>query len=562
MRILQTHVDWIEYEPLEKEIKGAESVERKKHRLEDALVLFTCVEKGDKEGIAEKVIGDAKEFLKKIKANVILIYPFAHLSANLAKPADAIKIIKAMEEEAKKNKIEVHRAPFGWNKKLALSVKGHPLAEQSRVYGAAEGKAGKESAGIKSTVQRLGKRPTIEAEKLSDSDHRIIGQNLDLYSFHEVAPGMVFFHHKGMIIRNILEQFSRKIQLERGYQELKTPLVMSKAIWQISGHWEHYKDNMFFTTVDEDDYAVKPMNCPGAILVFKTRSRSYKDLPLRLAEFGLVHRNELSGVLSGLFRVRALTQDDAHLFVREDQLEDELAKAVELVDYFYKTFGFEYRVELSTRPEKSMGDRKLWDKAERALENALKEKKLKYKVNAGEGSFYGPKIDFHIKDSLGRFWQLATIQADFQMPERFDVSYVGEDGKNHRPVIIHRAIYGSLERFIGILVEHYQGKFPLWLAPVQVKILPISDENRDYAEGILEKLKEAGIRTELDEQSHTIQYKIREAQLQKIPFMIITGGKEEEKGTIAVRTREGKVEYGVKVEDFVKRIKEDVEKFR
>jgi threonyl-tRNA synthetase len=557
MKILQLHADWIEYTPIEKEIGLAEETEKKSYRLDDVLVLFTSIEKNDNESLVKKAIDDVKEFLGKIGCNKILIYPFAHLSNNLAKPQEALNILRKMEEYAKKLNIETYKAPFGWNKKLSLSIKGHPLAEQSRVYVAEE-----EKVDIEEAVKRLGKRPAIEQEKLGENDHRIIGQNLDLYSFHEVSPGMPFFHHKGKILWNILEQFSRKVQLERGYQEVKTPLILNKSLWLISGHWEHYKENMFFTSTEDGEFAIKPMNCPGAILIFKTKIRSYKELPIRLAEFGLVHRNELSGVLSGLFRVRALTQDDAHIFVTEDQLEEELVNLIDLVDYFYKIFNFEYHVELSTRPEKFMGKKELWDKAEEALKNALEKKNMNYKLNPGEGAFYGPKIDFHIKDSLGRSWQLATIQVDFQMPERFDVNYIGKDGKQHKAIIIHRAIYGSLERFIGILVEHYQGKFPLWLSPVQVRVLPISDENLGYARKVLEILKENEIRAEMDEENRTIEYKIREAQLQKIPLMVIVGKKEEQSNTIAVREREGKVTYGVKLEDLINKIKEDVKNFK
>jgi threonyl-tRNA synthetase len=551
MRILQTHSDWIEYEPIQKEIAQAEDVEKKVYKLNDVLVVFTTVEAGDNENVGKKAINEIKEFLKNLKANRILIYPFVHLSNNPAKPNDALKILKSMESYAKSLKIETYRAPFGWNKRITNAVKGHPLAEQSKVFVAGEKK---EEKSIEGVAKRLGKKPTIEAEKLSENDHRIIGQNLDLYSFHEVAPGMVFLHNKGVIIRNLLVDFWREEHKKRDYLEVSTPLILNKKLWEISGHWDHYKDLMFFTEVDGVDFVVKPMNCPGAILIYKTKSRSYKDLPMRYAELGLVHRNELSGVLSGLFRVRAITQDDAHIFVREDQLEDEISKVVDLVDYFYKVFGFDYHVELSTRPKDSMGSKELWDKAEHALEQALKKLKMKYKTNAGEGAFYGPKIDFHIKDSMGRSWQCATIQVDFQMPERFDINFTGDDGKSHRPVIIHRVVYGAIERFLGILVEHYQGKFPVWLSPIQVRILSIADESIPYAKKIKERLEEFGIRIDADFESNTIEYKIREAQLQKIPYILVVGKKEEESKTIAVRSRDGKVKYKVDVDDFAKQV--------
>lgn len=553
MRILQHHAEFIEFQPTEKEIDLAETVEKKLSRYENIVVLFTCIEKEDNEVVGRKAIEDLKSYLEKLKLNKILLYPYAHLSRNLAKPSDALKIIKDMESYAKSLNIETYRAPFGWSKQYSLKIKGHPLAETVKIYTAEEVREKP-----KEIVKKLGKQPALEKEKLSENDHRIIGPQLDLYSFHEVAPGMVFFHHKGMILRNILEEFSRKVQLERGYQEVSTPMLLNKNLWEISGHTEHYRELMFYTELEGTDFAIKPMNCPGAILIYKTKTRSYKDLPIRLAEFGLVHRNELSGVLSGLFRVRALTQDDAHIFVGQEQLENEIINVIDLVDYIYKTFGFSYTVELSTRPEKYMGDIKLWNKAEDALNEALKRNKIKFKLNPSEGAFYGPKIDFHIKDSLGRKWQLATVQLDFNLPERFDLTYTGQDGKQHRPIIVHRAIYGSFERFIGILVEHYQGKFPVWLSPVQVRVLSISDENVKYAEEILNKLKENNIRAEIDKETSTIEYKIRNAQLQKIPYSLVIGKKEERSKTVAVRSRDGKVNYNVKLENFISQIQKEI----
>ncbi|MEM5802379.1 MAG: threonine--tRNA ligase [Candidatus Aenigmatarchaeota archaeon] len=559
MRILQHHAEFIEYQPIEKEIELAEPTEKKLTRFENIVVLFTCVEKNDNKEMVKRVVKDLKQYLEKLKINEVLIYPFAHLSRDLANPSDALEIIKELERQTKNLGIQTYRAPFGWTKQYSLKIKGHPLAETAKIYTPeAEG----EKIDVKEITKRLGKRPVLEKEKLSEHDHRIIGQQLDLYSFHEVGPGMVFFHHKGMILRNILEEFSRKVQLERGYQEVSTPLLLDKTLWEISGHAEHYKDLMFFTELEGREFAIKPMNCPGAILIFKTKTRSYKDLPMRLAEFGLVHRNELSGVLSGLLRVRALTQDDAHIFVTPEQLEEELLNVINLVDYFYKTFSFPYTVELSTRPENYMGELEIWNRAESALKEALKKREIEFKINPGEGAFYGPKIDFHIKDSLDRKWQLATVQIDFQMPERFDINYIDERGKPHRPVIIHRAIYGSLERFIGILVEHYQGKFPLWLSPIQVRILSISDENVEYAEEIVKRLKENNIRVELDSENATLEYKIRNAQLQKIPYMLIVGKKEEENRTVTIRTRDGIVNYNIKLEDFIKQLNEEIKQFK
>lgn len=557
MRILQLHSDFIEYEPIKKEISQAEEVEKKKYKIEEVVVLFTAVEQGDNEAVGKSAIDEIKKFLGNLKVNRILIYPYAHLSSSLARPAEALSVVKEMEAYAKKLEIETFRAPFGWNKALQIKVKGHPLAEQSKEFRVGVAKGEKVS---EEKIKRLGKKPALETEKLSEKDHRVIGQKLDLYSFQEVAPGMVFLHNKGMVIRNVLYDFWRKEHAKRGYQEIYTPQILNKNVWLISGHWDHYKDSMFFTKVDDVDFGLKPMNCPGAIMVYKSSSRSYRDLPLRLAEFGLVHRNELSGVLSGLFRVRAFTQDDAHIFVTPEQLEDEIINVVDLIDFFYKVFGFEYHIELSTRPENAMGSKEMWDKAEKALKEALNRKKLKFKINPGEGAFYGPKIDFHIKDSLGRNWQCATAQVDFPMPENFDLNYIGDDGKNHRPILIHRVIFGSVERFIGILVEHYGGAFPVWLSPVQARILPISEDNKKYSEKIKEELVKNEIRTEIDLGNNTIEYKIREAQMQKIPYMIVVGDKEEKSKTVAVRSRDGKVKYKVKVEDFVNQVLDEIKR--
>ncbi|MGA8942592.1 MAG: threonine--tRNA ligase [Thermoactinomyces sp.] len=374
-------------------------------------------------------------------------------------------------------------------------------------------------------------------EEARKRDHRKLGRELELYMFSEEAPGMPFYLPNGMVIRNELERFSRQLQKEAGYLEVRTPLIMNQRLWEQSGHWDHYKENMYFTNIDEESFAVKPMNCPGHMLIFKNGIRSYRDLPLRLAEFGQVHRHELSGALNGMLRVRTFTQDDAHIFVRPDQIEEEVMNALRLIDKIYQPFGFPYSVELSTRPEDSMGSDELWERAESSLKNVLDRSGVEYRINEGDGAFYGPKIDFHIRDALKRSHQCATVQLDFQMPEKFDLSYIGEDNDRHRPVVIHRAIYGSLDRFIGVLVEHYGGAFPLWLAPVQVKVLPISRTFNEYARQVLSELKAAGIRAELDDRDEKIGYKIREAQMKKIPYMFVVGEKEAEAGTVAVRKR-------------------------
>nr|PZN04232.1 MAG: threonine--tRNA ligase [Bacillota bacterium] len=396
-------------------------------------------------------------------------------------------------------------------------------------------------------------------EEAKKRDHRKLGRELDLFSMHEEGPGFPFFHPKGMILWNTLIDFWRKEHRKRGYQEIKTPIILNEELWKRSGHWDHYKSNMYFTEIDGEGYAIKPMNCPGGILVYKSQVRSYRELPLRMAELGLVHRHELSGVLHGLMRVRSFTQDDAHLYVMPSQIEEEILGVIDLADYVYKIFGFDYHVELSTRPENSMGPDELWEKATSALRNALEKKGFDYKVNEGDGAFYGPKIDFHLKDSIGRTWQCGTIQLDFMMPERFDLAYIGADGEKHRPVMIHRTIFGSLERFIGILIEHYAGAFPVWLSPVQVKVIPVSQKFLDYGLKVKRELEDQEIRVELDERNEKVGYKIREAQLQKIPYMLIVGEKEEAEGLVSVRTRE-EGDVGTRtLQEFVLEIKKKID---
>lgn len=373
-----------------------------------------------------------------------------------------------------------------------------------------------------------------EAEK---RDHRKLGKQLDLFSFHEEGPGFPFFHPKGMILRNKLMDYERELFKEFGYVEIMTPVILSKKLWLQSGHWDHYKENMYFTQIDDEDYAIKPMNCPGGILFFKTQQRSYRDLPMRVGEFGLVHRHELKGALHGLFRVRCFTQDDAHIFMTQEQMKDEVIKCMAMYQKMYGVFGLEYHVELSTRPENSMGSDELWEISTNALREAIETAGVPYQINEGDGAFYGPKLDFHVQDSLGRTWQCGTIQMDMQLPERFDVNYIGEDGEKHRAVMLHRAGYGSLERFIGILIEHYAGAFPTWIAPVQVKIIPVTDKNLEYAKSVAAAMSESDIRVEVEEANETLGYKIRKAQMEKVPYMIIVGDQEMKGHTISVRSR-------------------------
>lgn len=396
-----------------------------------------------------------------------------------------------------------------------------------------------------------------EAEK---RDHRKLGKQLNLFSFHEEGPGFPFFHPKGMVIRNELIAYERELFREFGYEEIMTPIILSKKLWLQSGHWDHYKENMYFTQIDEEDYAVKPMNCPGGILYYKTNQHSYRELPKRMGEFGIVHRHELHGALHGLFRVRVFTQDDAHIFMTQDQMKDEVIKTMEMYRKLYSVFGLEYHVELSTRPENSMGSEELWEISTNALRDAVEAAGVPYVINEGDGAFYGPKLDFHIKDCLGRTWQCGTIQMDMQLPERFDVNYVGEDGEKHRAVMLHRAGYGSLERFIGILIEHFAGAFPSWIAPVQVKVVPVTEKHMNYARSVADALSASNVRVEIEEGNDTLGYKIRKAQMEKVPYTLVVGDKEMNGHTVSVRSRkngdEGSLPVAVFVSNLIREIRD------
>lgn len=395
-------------------------------------------------------------------------------------------------------------------------------------------------------------------EEAKKRDHRRLGKDLELFTLLEEGPGFPFFLPKGMVLKNLLIDYWRQIHTKAGYQEIQTPIILSRSLWERSGHWDHYKQNMYTTEIDGEDYAIKPMNCPGGILVYKTKMHSYKDLPLRMGELGIVHRHELSGALHGLMRVRNFTQDDAHIFMTREQIKDEIKGVVQLIDSVYKTFGFEYHIELSTQPEDSMGSKEDWDIATAALRDAVTELGYDYEVNEGDGAFYGPKLDFHLKDCLGRTWQCGTIQLDFQLPERFELEYTGADGEKHRPIMIHRVVFGSIERFIAILTEHFAGAFPMWLAPVQVKLLPIADRHLEYLEQVKEKLEAAGLRCEIDARSEKIGFKIRAAQLEKVPYMLIAGDKDVENTTVSVRARKAGDEGATTVDAFIAKALEEV----
>ncbi|MBI3623339.1 threonine--tRNA ligase [Candidatus Pacearchaeota archaeon] len=571
MKILFLHCDYIKFKPLKKALKSVAELsdkEKKEQEVKDCLGVFVAVEKGDSLDNVKDLISNVKDVSGQVKAKNIILYPYAHLSNNLSAPDLALEVLKKAEEGLSKE-FHVVRAPFGYYKEFELKVKGHPLSELSREIHSS-------SQTIKSST-KLEKQPAkqedydpkqllneisknrLDTSKLKENDHRILGQQMDLYSFNEVAPGMVFWHNNGLIIRNELINFWREIHRKHEYQEIMTPQILDKRLWLISGHWDKYKDNIFLSEYEKKTYALKPMNCPGGMLVFRNGTKSYKDLPLRVTELGVVHRQELSGVLGGLFRVIQFTQDDAHLFCTEEQLEDEILSIIDLIGFFYKKFNLPFRVELSTRPEKRIGSDLVWDKAEELLEKVLKKKKMPFKLNPGDGAFYGPKIDFHVKDSLGREWQCGTIQLDFSMPERFQLEYIDKENKRKRPVMLHRTIYGSLERFIGILIEHYSGRLPLWLAPIQVRILSFTSRNEKYAKQIIKKLGEEipDLRLDADFRDSPIPGKVKDAEMMKVSYIIVVGDKEEKSKALAVRSH-GKVKT-IKVDEFIKQVKKEIE---
>ena len=564
MKILTLHVDYINFQPMKKALKNIEDISDEpleKQEIGESLVVMTAVEKGDsdKTKVVNHLVKEIKSIAEQVSVKHVVLYPYAHLSSDLGKPALAVEILKDAEKKLKKD-FKVVRAPFGYYKQFEMKVKGHPLSELSREI-VIEGK--EEIADVsederKRLLKEISKSK-LDTSKLKDNDHRIIGRKMDLWSFNEVAPGMVFWHDKGLFIRNKLIDYWRELHRKKGYSEILTPQIMDRKLWEISGHWSKYGENNFKTEYEGRDFLVKPMNCPGGMLVFKNSPKSYKDLPMRVGEIGVVHRVELSGTLGGLFRVIQFTQDDAHIFCTEKQLEEEVGKIIEIINEVFEKFGLEFdHVELSTRPEKRVGDEKFWDFAEDALESILKKNKMKYKINKGDGAFYGPKIDFHLKDSLGRTWQCSTIQLDMALPERFELEYVDKKGKSQRPIMLHRVVFGSVERFVGILTEHLEGKFPLWLSPNQIKIMTMNDDAKDYAKEVYDILFDKGFRVELDDRNESIGKKAREAQIQKFNYLVTLGDKEKEKSVLAVRSREDKEVKEMALEEFLKKIEKKV----
>jgi len=570
MKLLSLHCDYIKFRAVKSALKSVELKEedKKEKLVKECLVILTAVEKGDSIEIVKEYVKNIEDIAKQVKASSIVLYPYAHLSSNLAFPDVAIKVLEEAEKVLKKDKLNVIRAPFGVYKEFELKCKGHPLSELSREL-TVDGKKVESKEKVlnveelydpKKLLREISKS-RLDTAKLKENDHRILGQQMDLFSFNEVAPGMVFLHNNGLIIYNELVKFWRELHRKEGYQEVSTPQILDKKLWQISGHWEKYKENIFLTGYEGREFVVKPMNCPGGMLIYKSSPKSYKDLPLRVGELGIVHRQELSGVLAGLFRVIKFTQDDAHIFCTEEQLESEIILIIDMIDKLYKKFDLPFdHVELSTRPEKRIGSDDIWDKAESILEKVLKKKKMNYKLNKGDGAFYGPKIDFHAKDSQGRTWQLSTIQLDFAMPERFDLTYTDKDNRQKRPVMVHRVIYGAIERFMGILLEHMNGRLPTWLAPVQVRVLNFTDRNIDYTKKIIKQLREElpELRLEADFTQTTVQSKVKDAEILRVPWVILVGDKEQEKKALAIR-HDGEVKYNVSIDKFIKQLRELIE---
>lgn len=571
MKALLLHCDYLRFRALKKALKSASelSAEQKQGEMKETLGVFIAVEREDSKKDALKLVEDIKTHCKSIKVSNITVYPYAHLSSNLSSPEKAVELLDFLAKEFGKN-FKVMRAPFGYYKEFELKVKGHPLSELSREIGALDRvtehhekkmvKGSDEDIDISKLLREISKSK-LDTSKLKDNDHRILGQKMNLFSFNEVAPGMVFWHNNGVIIRNELMTFMRELLAKNEYQEVSTPQIMDKKLWQVSGHWDKYKDHNFVTEYEGRNFLVKPMNCPGGMLVYRASPKSYKELPLRVGEFGVVHRQELSGVLAGLFRVVQFIQDDAHIFCTEEQLEDEIIKLIDLILYSYEKFGLPLdHMELSTRPEKRIGSDENWDKAEKVLEASLKKKKLKFRVNKGEGAFYGPKIDFHVKDSLGRTWQCSTIQLDFSLPERFQLEYIDKDNSRKRPVMLHRVIYGSVERFLGILLEHTNGRLPTWLAPVQVRVLSFTDRNQRYGEQIIKKLAEAvpNLRVDADFRQTTVPLKVRDAEIMRVPYIIVVGDKEEKEKSLAVRVKGDAKIQNFKLEKLAEKLKKEI----
>jgi threonyl-tRNA synthetase len=554
MRALQLHVDSIEYEPVGVEGRVFEEADKRRYRVEEAIVLFTSVERDDTPEVASEMLRQVAEFMQRLGVKRLLIYPYAHLSPDLARPEKALEVLRRMEMEARSMGLEVYRAPFGWNKRFTLSVKGHPLAEQLRVV-TREDVLSRREARAEGAPRQEGVQVQERAAAREEREplHIRLGRELDVFSVNEnVGSGLILFHPNGAIIREELIRLIREVNRRLGFREVWTPHLFRSTLWQRTGHYETFRDRMFLFRIGDEEYVLKPMNCPGHAMIYASATRSYRDLPVKLSEFGTVYRNEQPGELTGLLRVRSITQDDGHVFARPDQVEQVVREILDAaLEVLERVLGAPVHVNLSTRPEKYIGTKELWDVAESDLKTALESVGIGYEVKHGEGAFYGPKIDVDVEDSMGRRWQCSTIQLDFFMPERLGLEYVDQDGTRKRPVMIHRAILGSLERFTGLLLEHYNGRLPVWLAPVQAVVLPVKSAHSWYAERVLRALLDAGIRAELWEEG-TLEKRIREAHRMRVSFVLIAGQAEAESNTVSVRDHEGKVVKGIPVEEFVR----------
>lgn len=561
MKTLNLHCDYIKFKALKKALKSIEEIapnQKLEGELQECLVVMTAIEKNDSIKLVPKLVESIKKIAKDVKTKNIILYPYAHLSSNLGRPSTAIKILNETTKQLKNFK--VIQAPFGYYKTFELKVKGHPLSELSREF-IIEGDEEEEelSEEERSRILHQLQKSKLDTTKIKENDHRIIGGKMDLWSFNSSAPGMVFWHAKGLHLKNKLIEYWRELHRANGYFEISTPQILDKKLWEVSGHWSKFKENMFLTKYENRELAIKPMNCPGGMLVYKTSPKSYKDLPLRIGELGEVHRIELSGVIGGLMRVIQFVQDDAHIFCTEESLEDEITKIINLIEETFSTFNMEIdHVELSTRPEKRIGSEKVWDMSETVLEKVLKSTKMKYVTNGGDGAFYGPKIDFHIKDSLGRTWQCSTIQLDMALPERFELEYTAKDGSTKQPIMLHRVIYGSLERFLGIYTEHVNGNFPLWISPNQIKVMTLNDDVKDYAKKIYQKLFNAGFETELNDKNESMGKKVREAQIQRFNYLVTVGEKEKSENKIAVRARNSKKIVTMDLDKFIIKLKKEI----
>jgi threonyl-tRNA synthetase len=565
MRIITLHCDFIKFKATKKAIKEPESpVSKEEITVKEPLVVLTAVESSDSEDTVSQLVKAVKKTATDVKAKNIVLYPYAHLSSNLAPPNKALDFLKQSEKALKKD-FKVTRAPFGYYKSFELKCKGHPLAELSKEFSSASPSSPKMklSESTKDTTSLLNEiaQTKLDTSKLKENDHRILGQKLGLFMFNESSPGMPYWLPNGFTVFNELVNFWREEHLKMGYKETSTPLINKSVLYKVSGHWDLYKDHMYVSEINGDSYGVKPMNCPNAMIIFKSKSMSYKELPYRISDTDRLHRYELSGTLNGLLRVRTFQQDDSHNFITEDMIKYEYEHIFAVCEKFYKIFNMKYSFKLGTRPKKFMGKKETWDKAEATLKSVLKGSKTKYEINEGDGAFYGPKVDIYMKDSLGREWQMGTVQLDYQMPQRFDLKYTDKDGKLKTPIVIHRVIYGSLERFIGVLLEHTNGTLPVWLSPVQARVISFTDRNEKAAGKILQQLKSAipNLRADADTRSTTVNEKVRDAEMQRIPYIIVIGDKEEKSNTLAVRERGEKLKFKVKFSALEKKLKEKIQ---